>query len=60
MVLVLDGLNNAAPARPPSVLTEILRLYDDLDVAGARRIMQYWQLDNNFQRAIDDIAQDAA
>lgn len=60
MVLVLDGLNNASPARPPSVLTEILRLYDDLDIAGARRLMQYWQLDSDFRRAIDAIAGEAA
>lgn len=60
IVLVLDGLNNASPVRPPSVLTEILRLYDDLDVAGARRVMQYWQLDSDFKKAIDTIAQDAA
>lgn len=60
MVLVLDGLNNASPVRPPSVLTEILRLYDDLDVAGARRLLQYWQLDADFRRAIDAIAGEAA
>lgn len=60
LVLVLGGLNNAVQARPPSVLTEILRLYDDLDVAGARRVLQYWQLDADFRKAIDTIAEDAA
>lgn len=59
MVLVLDGLNNAS-VRPPSLLTEILRLFDDLDLAGARRVMQYWQLDADFKNAIDAMAQDAA
>jgi uncharacterized protein (DUF2336 family) len=60
MVLVLDGLNNASRARPPSVLTEILRLYEELDVAGARRLLQYWQLDSDFRKAIDALAEEAA
>lgn len=59
MVLVLDGLNNAAVARPASMLTEILKLYDDLDIAAARRVLQYWQLDTDFRDAIDAVAAEA-
>lgn len=60
MVLVLDGINNASRARPPSVITEIVRLYDELDLAGARRVTQYWQLDAGFTKAIDALAEQAA
>ncbi len=58
MVLVLDSLNTALPTRPPSIINDILRLFDDLDVAGARRVLQYWQLDTDYQNAIDVISQD--
>lgn len=55
LVLVLGELNNAARARPPSALAEVLRLHDDLDVAAARRVLQYWQLDTGLRQAIDDL-----
>ncbi len=55
LVLVLGDLNNAARARPPSALAEILRLHDDLEVAAARRVLQYWQLDTGLRQAIDDL-----
>lgn len=60
LVLVLGELNNAARARPPSALAEILRLHDDLDVAAARRVLQYWQLDAGLRQAIDDLNEGAA
>ena len=60
LVIVLGELGNAASARPPSAVAEILRLHDDLDVAAARRVLQYWQLDAGLRRAIDDLNGDAA
>lgn len=60
LVIVLGELGNAARARPPSAITEILRLHDDLDVAAARRVLQYWQLDAGLRQAIDDLNEGAA
>lgn len=60
LVIVLGELGNAASARPPSAVAEILRLHDDLDVAAARRVLQYWQLDAGLRQAIDDLNGDAA
>lgn len=60
LVIVLGELGNAASARPPSAVAEILRLHDDLDVAAARRVLQYWQLDVGLRQAIDDLNGDAA
>jgi uncharacterized protein (DUF2336 family) len=60
LVIVLGELGNAARARPPSAVAEILRLHDDLDVAAARRVLQYWQLDAGLRQAIDDLNEGAA
>lgn len=60
LVIVLGELGNAASARPPSAVAEILRLHDDLDVAAARRVLQYWQLDAGLRQAIDDLNEGAA
>lgn len=60
LVIVLGELGNAARARPPSAVAEILRLHDDLDVAAARRVLQYWQLDVGLRQAIDDLNEGAA
>ena len=54
-MIVLGELGNAASARPPSAVAEILRLHDDLDVAAARRVLHYWQLDAGLRQAIDDL-----
>jgi uncharacterized protein (DUF2336 family) len=60
LVIVLGELGNAARARPPSAVAEILRLHDDLDVAAARRVLNYWQLDAGLRQAIDDLNEGAA
>lgn len=60
IILVLDGLQTASAARPPSVLTQILSVYDDLDLARAQRILRYWQLDLGYQAAIEQIEQEHA
>ncbi len=60
LVIVLGELGNAASARPPSAVAEILRLHDDLDVAAARRVLHYWQLDAGLRQAIDDLNEGAA
>ena len=60
LVIVLGDLGNAASARPPSAVAEVLRLHDDLDVASARRVLNYWQLDAGLRQAIDDLNEGAA
>lgn len=60
LVIVLGDLGNAASARPPSAVAEVLRLHDELDVASARRVLNYWQLDVGLRQAIDDLNEGAA
>lgn len=60
LVIVLGDLGNAASARPPSAVAEVLRLHDELDVASARRVLNYWQLDLGLRQAIDDLNEGAA
>ena len=60
LVIVLGDLGNAASARPPAAVAEVLRLHDELDVASARRVLNYWQLDVGLRQAIDDLNEGAA
>lgn len=57
IVLVLDGLQNSTNARPPSMLNDILALFDELEPARARQALRLWQLDPTYQSAISEVEQ---
>lgn len=55
MVLLLADVRRSPHAQKPSVLTNILSLYDELSHERAAAILALWQRDLNYQAAIDTI-----
>nr|WP_279347149.1 DUF2336 domain-containing protein [Govania unica] len=55
LFLTLAEARGGQHVRPTSFLKEILDLYDAISVANARAALTYWQRDDAFQQALDDV-----
>lgn len=55
LFLIVTEARGGQHVRPTAFLKEILDLYDAISVANARAALTYWQRDDAYQQALDDV-----
>src|SRR3546814_7893062 len=56
ILMLMQRLRDGTHPQPPEALVIAMEAFDRMEIAGARSVLQLWQLDRQYRTAIDEVA----